>query len=144
MTGVTGTTAQILVGVDVWQGEAEGTPDYFTIADGYLYIWGLIDSTHAGENIYMDFYTDIVEVDSDADEITLARYDMIKHWIKWSIKNITEKNGTPDFTDGDWVMFNTILTDAQRRESSGQKFKRNIKINGISYRGETNESFDKS
>jgi hypothetical protein len=41
-------------------------------------------------------------------------------------------------------MFNTILTDAQRRESSGQKFKRNIKINGIDYRGETNQSFDKS
>lgn len=144
LTGCSGITADLSADLDVWQGESEGTPDYFTIADGYLYIWGLTNSTDYGQNIYMDFYTDIVEVDSDSDEITLARHDMIKYWLKWSIRNITENNGTPDFTNGDWIMFNTILTDAVRRESSGQKFKRNIKINGIFYRGENNESFDKS
>lgn len=142
LTGCSGITADLASGLDVWQGESEGTPDYFTIADGYLYIWNLTNSTHQGENIYMDFYTDIVEVDSDADEITLARYDMVKHWVKWAIKNITERKGTPDFTDGDWVMFNTCLNDAIRRESSGQKFKRKIKINGIDYRMESNSNFD--
>jgi hypothetical protein len=138
------TTVEIPAGTNIFYGEAEGTPKYFSIWDGSLYIWPLCDSSNYGKNIYLDFYTDIVSVDSDADEITLARFDMVKHWVKWAIKNITENNGTPDFTDGDWVMFNTCLNDAIRRESSGQKFKSKVKVNGISYRSEINESFDKS
>jgi len=140
----TATEVEIPAGTNIFYGEAEGTPKYFSVWDGSIYIWPLCGSSNYGKNIYLDFYTDIVSVDSDADEITLARYDMVKHWVKWAIKNITEKNGTPDFTDGDWVMFNTCLTDAVRRESSGQKFKSKVKVNGISYRSEINESFDKS
>jgi hypothetical protein len=140
----TATEVEIPAGTNIFYGEAEGTPKYFSVWDGSIYIWPLCGSSNYGKNIYLDFYTDIVSVDSDADEITLARYDMVRHWVKWAIKNITEKNGTPDFTDGDWVMFNTCLTDAVRRESSGQKFKSKVKVNGISYRSEINESFDKS
>jgi hypothetical protein len=137
----TALSADLAAGLDVWQGESEGTPNYFTIADGYLYIWPLTDSTDYGQNIYMDYHTDIVEVNSDSDEITLARHDMIKSWLKWQIRNITERNGTPDFQDGDWMLFSNILNDAIRRESSGQKFKLKPVINKISYRAEAG-SFD--
>lgn len=138
----TALTADLAAGLDVWQGESEDTPNYFTIADGYLYLWPLTNSTDYGQNIYMDFYTDIVEVNSEADEITLARFDMVKYWLKWAIRNITERNGKPDFTDGDWVMFNSCLTNAIRRESTGQKHKWNIKTNGIKYRGELESTFE--
>ncbi len=136
------TTVEIPSGTNVWYGESENTPEYFSVWDGKLYVWPLCGSTNYGYNIYADFYTDIVEVNSDSDEITLARHDMVKHWIKWAIKNITERNGTPDFTDGDWVMFNTCLTDAIRRESSGQKYKSNVKVSGIKYRNETESTFE--
>lgn len=132
-SGTGAITATLAAGRSVWQGEIEGFPAWFTIADGSLYIWPLINSTDSGMNIKMDFYTDIVEVNSDADEITLARHDLMKHWLKWQIRNITERNGQPDFKDGDWLMFNGILVDAVRREASGQKFKMSPKINGISY-----------
>lgn len=137
-------TVQTPVDTNIWYGEAESSPKYFSVWDGNLYIWPLTDATHAGENIYLDFYTDIVEVDSDADEITLARHDMIKHWLKWQIRNITERNGQPNFQDGDWLIFSNILEKAKRRESSGQKFKLKPQINTISYRGESkyNNSFD--
>ena len=136
-------TVQTPVDTNIWYGESESTPKYYSIWDGKIYIWPLIDSTDYGENIKLDFYTDIVEVNSDTDEITLARHDMIKHWVKWAIKNITEKNGTPDFTDGDWVMFNTCLNDAVRRESSGQKYKLKPFINGIDYGYRNTNNFDK-
>jgi hypothetical protein len=119
-----------------------GKPKYYTIYDGSVYITPKVGSDYAGDSIYMDYYTDIVEVDSDTDEITLARHDMIKHWLKWQIRNITEKNGQPDFKDGDWLLFQSILTDSIRRESSGQKFKTNPQINGITYRGTLNTNFD--
>ncbi|MFA5990487.1 MAG: hypothetical protein WC803_12900 [Sphingomonas sp.] len=130
---------------NVWYNESEGTPQFFSVWDGSLYVWPICNATTNGKNIYLDFYTDITEVDSDADEITLARYDMVKHWLKWQIRNITEKQGVPDFQDGDWLMFSQMLTDAVRRESSGQKHKLSPRINGINYRGEgrvTNQSFD--
>ena len=119
-----------------------GQPLYFTIYDGSVYITPKVGTDYIDHILYMDFYTDIVEVDSDADEITLARFDMIKHWIKWQIRNITENNGKLDMGDGDFMLFQNILNDAIRRESSGQKFKLRPQINGISYRNETNQSFD--
>lgn len=130
------------VDTNIWYGESEDTPEYYSVWDGNLYIWPLCNSTTYGENIYLDFYTEIVEVDSDADEITLARYDMIKHWIKWQIRNITENNGKPDFKDGDWLMFQACLNDAIRRESSGQKYKMKPQINGINYRRATAGEFE--
>jgi len=130
------------VDTNIWYGESEGTPEYFSIWDGKIYIWPLCNSTTYGENIYLDYYTEVVEVDSDADEITLARYDMIKHWVKWQIHNISEKNGSPDFKDGNWLMFQSCLNDAIRRESSGQKFKMKPQINGINYRI-ANDEFEK-
>ena len=132
------------VGTDVWYNESEGTPYYFSIWDGYLYINELVDSTDAGKNIYMDFYTDIVQVDSDADVLSPVRYDMLEYWLRWEIRNITENNGKRDLQDGDYIMFLTTLADAVRRESSGQKFKLKPKVSGINY-GTSNEiDFDKS
>lgn len=116
-----------------------GTPKYYTIYDGSIYITPKVGTDYVGDSIYMDYYTDITEVNSDTDLITLSRHDMIKYWLKWQIRNITEKNGNPDFQDGDWMMFSNILNDAIRRESSGQKYKMKPFINTIDY-GRTNQS----
>jgi len=137
-------TVQTPVDTNIWYGESEDTPEYYSIWDGYLYIWPLCGSTNYGKNIYLDFYTEIVEVDSDADEITLARFDMIKHWLKWQIRNITENSGQPNLTDGDFLLFNSIRSDAIRREASGQKYKMKPFINTIDYGRLNNIDFDKS
>lgn len=127
---------------DIERDSVSGTPKYFTVYDGSVYITPKVHSDYAGDSIYMDYYTDISEVNSDTDEITLARHDMIKHWLKWQIRNITEKNGALDFSDGDWMMFTNILTDAIRRESSGSKMKMKPQINKITYRPESKLDFD--
>lgn len=120
---------------DLDRDSSSGTPKYYTVYDGSVYITPKVGSDYEGDSIYMDYYTDIVKVDSDADELTLARYDMVKHWLKFQVRNITEREGMPDYTDGDWLMFQSILNDAIRRESSGQKHKWNYNINKITYRG---------
>ena len=127
---------------DADRDSTSGTPKYFTIYDGSVYITPKVGTDFVGDSIYMDYYTDIVEVDSEADEITLARFDMIKHWLKWQIRNITENNAKLDMGDGDFMLFQNILNDAIRRESSGQKFKLKPQINGITYRPESQINFD--
>ncbi|MCX6822318.1 MAG: hypothetical protein NTW30_06095, partial [Candidatus Aenigmarchaeota archaeon] len=131
-------TTQVPASTDVWYGMFEGYPQWFTIYDGYVYWWYPTDETITGRTVYMDYYTDIIEVNSDADIIPLAKFDMIKHWVKWAIRNITERNGRPDINDQDFQLFNIILNDAIRRESTGQKFKMLPKVSGIMYRGRSN------
>lgn len=143
-SGTGSITVILTVDSNVWYGESEESVEYFSIWDGYIYFWGLISEDDAGKNIIMDFYTDIVEVSEDTDILTGIRYDMVEYWLKWEIRNITENNGKRDFKDGDYIMFLTILTDAVRRENSGQKFKMKPKISGIFYGNENNEDFDRS
>lgn len=121
--------------------EYSGTPLYFTIYDGNINIPG-IPTENVGDGVTIDFYTDIVVVDSDSDIISGTRYDMIEYWLKWEIRNITKNNGKRDMQDGDYIMFMTILTDAVRRESSGQKFKIKPKINGIFYNNVEDNDFE--
>lgn len=143
-SGTGSITVTLPVDSNVWYNTIESEVEYFTIFDGYIYFWGLINSTDAGKNVLMDFYTDIDSVDSDTDILTGARYDMVEYWLKWEIRNITENNGKRDMQDGDYQMFLTVLSDAVRRESSGQKWKMKPKINGISYGNNDELDFDRN
>jgi len=124
---------EITADLNAWYGESESRPQVYTINDGYIEFWPLIDTVKQGADIILDFYTDIVVINSDADEISYARFDMIKHWLKWQIRNIVDNDGKVDINDDDYKMFLVILNDAKRRETTGQKYKQKPKINGIFY-----------
>lgn len=127
----------------VWQNISENGIEYYSVWDGYIYFWGLPSEEQGGKDIFMDFYTDIIEVNSDTDVIPNAKYEMVIYWLKWEITNILERNGKSDLTDGNYLRFISTLTDAIRRESSGQKFKMKPKINGIFYKQDAGD-FDRT
>lgn len=142
VSGTGSVVTEIPVGTNIWSGLTEGSPNWFTIYGGYLYFWYPSDETITGRTVYMDYYTDIIEVNSDSDEIPLAKFDMIKHWLKCSIRTITERNGKPDINDPDFQLFTTILNTAIRRETTGNKFKLIPKVNKIRYRQNINLNSD--
>lgn len=135
-------TATFAVDSNVWYGESEGTPYYYSVWDGYIYIWGLIAEEEAGKRLLIDFYTDIVSVDSDSDLLDNNRFDMAYYWLCWEIKNITENKGKRDLKDADFAMFTQILNDEIKQERTGQKYKFNYKLNGISYRSQSTSKGD--
>ena len=137
-------TATLAVDSNVWYNINEQTPSFFSIWDGYLYIGGPVDSTNSNQNIYMDFYTDIVRVDSDSDVLSNARYDLLTDWLRWEVRNKTENGGVRDYKDGDFLLFSRNLDEAVRRESSGQKFKMRPKVSGINYNTKRDLDFDRS
>lgn len=104
----------------VWQDIEEDQPQFYNISDGYLYLWPMADSDYEGRNIIMDFYTDIVSVDSDMDVITGPRFDMLVHYLKFKIRGVLENNGVEDLKDPDYQQFREILTDAIRLEELGE------------------------
>lgn len=143
-SGTGSITVTLPVDSEVWYNESEEGVEYYSIWDGYIYFWGLIESENTGNNVIADFHTEVINVDSETDVIPDARYDMVEYWIKWEIKNITERDGKRDMSDGDFQMFMQILSDAVRRESSGQKFKMKPKLNGIFYNEESSDDFNRS
>lgn len=104
----------------VWQGVEESYVKYYSIWDGYLYLWPMITSDYEGERVLMDFYTDIDSVDSDSDIITGPRFDMLIHYLKFKIRAVVDNNGKEDLADPSYVQYAEILRDAIRMEETGQ------------------------
>lgn len=128
-------TVTIPIGTNVWYGEDQGEPKFYSIdSDGYLQFWPFTSSTYKNKNVYMDYYTGPTEIDSDADTLDLFRYDAIKNWLTWAIRSQLNNDGKRDFTDGDYIQFSQILNDYIRAEMPAHRKKRAPKINGIFYR----------
>jgi hypothetical protein len=125
--------ATFAVGSQVWQNAYEGVPNEFTIFGGYIYFTTLPDSTVVNNNYLIDYYTDIPNIDSEGDILVGPRMDMATRWLKWHIKAFQVSDGVLDMKHSEFIMFMSILEDAKRRETTGQKFKRSIKLNGIFY-----------
>jgi hypothetical protein len=106
-----------------WQGlgDDEDYPSYYSVFDGYLYLWPLISSDYEGKNITIDYYTDIVSVDSDADVITGPRFDMLKHYFKWKIRTVKENKGKEDMKDPSYLQYKETLVDAIRLEPLSER-----------------------
>jgi len=143
-SGTGSITVAFPVGTNVWYGENEGEPTHYSVYDGKLVTLPMADSDYAGQDLIMDFYTDVVEVDSEADEITLGRYDMVYYYLTWELRNIQERNGKKDYSDGDWMMFKEIMVDAIKKETSGQKYKMKPKVSKITDNRGSNLSFDRA
>ncbi len=133
-TGTGAITESITAGDNVWQGSYdEGTPLYFTVYDEYMYFYPLTSSSTANRRIFVDFWKEAPEIDSDNDEIDVSRYDMVKYWLTWAIKSQLKNDGNRTFEDGDYVQFEMILKDAIKGEIHGQKYIYKPKLNTIEY-----------
>ena len=133
--GTTGAiTVTIPVDTNIWDGEKEGEPTYYTVdSDGYIQITPFPSGSYDNKNVYMDYYTGSTSVDSDADSLDLFRYDAIKHWLTWAIRMQIKNNGKRDFTDGDYIQFSQIISDYVRNEMPAHRKKRGVKVNKITY-----------
>ena len=133
-SGTGSITDTIPLDTDVWYGETEGDPIYYSVnSNSEVIIWPLPDSSYRNLNGYMDYYTYPVRVDSDADTLDTFRYDGIKHWLTWAIRMQKDNDGKRDFNDGDYLQFMQILADKIRTEKPAHRKKRGVRLNQITY-----------
>jgi len=121
------------VDTNVWQGSSEGYPTYYTVFGGKLKIWYMPDATQDNQNIYLDFYTAPVRVDSEGDALDVYRYDIVKYWLTAKIRGQLKNDGVADIKDADYIMSLSILSDMIKTEVPAHSHKSIPKINGISY-----------
>ncbi len=72
----------------VWQGIEESFPQYYSVWDGYMYLWPMITSDYEGRNIVMDFYTDIEDIDSQMDLLYGTKFDLLIPYLKYKISSV--------------------------------------------------------
>jgi hypothetical protein len=109
-------TATLTVDSPVWQGIDESNPEYFSVQDGYVYLWPLISSDYEGNNLTGDFLTDIETIDSQMDVITGLKYDALIPYLKFKIRAVNENSGKEDLRDPSYQEFRELLTDAIKNE----------------------------
>lgn len=104
----------------VWYNVSESYPDYYSVWDGRIYLWPMINTTHAGKNVTMDFYTDVETLDSQTDVVLGTKYDMLIPYLKFKIRAVTENNGKEDLSDPSYLQFRELLGDAIDNDRSAQ------------------------
>lgn len=130
-------TADLSAGDDVWQGSYEqAEPLYFTVYEGFFYIWPLVSSTWAGKNLFLDYWLEAPTVESDADTLDLTRYDAVKHWLTWVVRAHVKYDGERRPDDVDFQLFTTIMNDAISMElkTQGQRGRGQPRPNTIKFR----------
>ena len=100
----------------VWQGIEENDIQYFSVQDGYVYVWPMITSDFEGQNLTGDYLTDIETIDSEMDVISGTKYDMLLPYLKWKIRANKENNSKEDLNDPSNLEFRELLNDAIKAE----------------------------
>lgn len=109
--------SQVLQGVDY------NYPQFYNVYDGYLYLYPMIDEDqvdHHDRNILMDFYTDIVRVDSAADVIQATRYDALTDYLKYVIRCVRDRKGLGDSNDPHYLSFERKINRAVINDDNGE------------------------
>ena len=125
----------IPVGTNVWQGETEGDPSYYTVRNSELEYWPLPGAQSDNKNITLDYNTAVTEVDSESDEIDYQRYDMLSSYLTWRIWCRVENAGVLGKENGYYGEYKEALNDAIRtmiplQKSTGPRLNRMARRGG--------------
>jgi len=122
-------TATIAVDTNIWQGESEGSPLYYTVRDGVLEIYPLPDSSYDNKNVYLDYDKIATEVNSEGDEIDFQRYGMVQSYLSWRMWCKAKNDGVLDLASGWHSKYKEKLNDTIRTLQSGKKTRWRPNIN---------------
>lgn len=134
-SGTGSITVQIPVDTNVWQGETEGIPMWFTVRNSQLEWTPMTDANEDNKNIYADYAKVATSVDSDGDTIDFQRFDMLQSYLTFRMKMKARNDGELDFKDGYFTEYREKLNDAIRTMAQNNKFPMRPTLNRMSKRG---------
>lgn len=114
-TGVSTTHAS---GQNVWQSASIGTPEYYSIWEGYLYLWPIPGTDLYQKNITIDFYKKYVKIDSYQDYVLFPYPNIIYYWLCHAIY---EKAGDDANADKYEARYEKAIDTLIKKETTGQR-----------------------
>jgi hypothetical protein len=116
LLGVTGITRDIPAGTRVWSRPTISQPIYYTVFDGKLYFDRIIPDSMQGNNLYIDYYKKIDDVENLYQELPEHYREIYKWYLRYAIKyrkDISLESNDPDlkkFEDLVQALFNNLYT----------------------------------
>ena len=128
----------ITVDTYIWQDEEEGIPQHYTVRNGQLEFWPLVDGTEDDANIYMDYAKVATTVDSEIDAIDFQRHGFLEAYLKWRVWCVKKNSGNLDTTNGYYLQYKERLNDAIRTLPPNNKFRMMPRVNRMMKHGGLN------
>jgi len=100
----------------VFQDATEGEPQYWTLHNGYLWIYPLCDSSWDNFNLTLDYFKTITSVDSLDDAVDYIQFDLIKNWLKWKVRSLSKNDGVDDINDTSFLQYKEQLSTLIRKD----------------------------
>lgn len=120
LTGVTNIQAAgHAAGAIVWQGASFGYPTEYTVDDGEIIFSQPFDDLLAGQNIYLDYYAKLSDINSDADALDEPNYKMYIPYLRYKIKKRRNKDLARD-SDDDYKTWQEKRDGMVQKEYLGQ------------------------
>ena len=118
LTGVTGVTREIPVNTRVWSSPTISQPIYYTVYDGKMFFDRIIPDSLQGNNVYIDYYKKIEEVE-DLYQVLGEHYREIYKWyLRYAIKY--RKDTDLPSNDPDLVKFEALVQALVNNLYTGQ------------------------
>ncbi len=128
LSGVTGIQATgHSSGAIVWQGVSFGYPLEYTVDAGQIIFSQPFDDDHAGENIYIDYYKKLSDINSDADALDEPNYKMFIPYLKYRMKKRRNADLDRD-NDSDYKEWKEKRDAAVVKEYTGQNVRFEVDI----------------
>lgn len=91
------------VGADVFQGATTGLPTFWTIYGGNIYYTPNTASTYDDNNLYMDYYTKLIQTTTDSQVIVIPDPTVVINYLCWKflkkLANGEETTGSQSYRD---------------------------------------------
>ena len=131
LTGVTAiATGGHSAGAIVWQGASFGLPQEYTVDNGTVTFSQPFDDDHAGENIWMSYYKEITDMDSDGDTFDEPFYKIYIPYLRYRIKARKNQQFQRE-ADDDYKSWVEKREAQVRKEFTGQAKRIHVDVPGL-------------
>ena len=118
LTGVTGVTREIPVGTRVWSRPTISQPIYYTVYGGKIVFDRIFPNSMQGDNVYVDYYKKIAEVNNLYQELSEPYREIYKWYLRYAIK-YRRDNELPS-NDPDLTKFEDLVQSLVNNMYTGQ------------------------
>lgn len=119
LTGCSGVTTAVDAGATIFNRASTGKPSYYTIQDGYIYVYPIVGPQQSGKALIMTYYHTPSVINTGYDEVSVPDETAIVDYLVWKIDSRLNAGGS---TIGQ-IAYQSFLTKAdrmRRQESSGR------------------------
>jgi hypothetical protein len=119
LTGCTGVTVAVDAGATIFQGASFGTPNSYTIQDGYIYMYPIVGTQLAGKAVTVTYYHKPGNISTGYDEVSAPDETALVDYLVWKIDARLNAGGTAT-GQAAYQAFLVKADRMRRQETSGR------------------------